>query len=60
LTDVKVILVMNEIKALIAFPNVAGTIDFRSVLVSSDPVFHQWCQDLFSFYWDRSEKLPHH
>jgi predicted transcriptional regulator len=47
---------MNEKIAGIAFPDLKGKMDFNSGFTSGSIVFHKWCRDLFSFYWNRLKK----
>jgi len=54
--NVKVAIAMNEEIAGIALPDLKGKIDFDSGFTSSNIDFHKWCDDLFTFYWDRSKK----
>ncbi len=56
----KMILVLNEKKAIIAFPFLSGKIDIGSCIAGGSHGFHQWCHDLFNFYWDKSEKKPNY
>ncbi|PWU80184.1 MAG: hypothetical protein DLM72_13490 [Candidatus Nitrosopolaris wilkensis] len=38
------------------FPDLKGKMDFNSGFTSSNIDFHKWCNDLFTFYWNRSKK----
>lgn len=58
LENPKISICMNEKNAHIAFPDLTGRIDYRSVFVGENPSFHQWCLDLYNYYWGRSGKSP--
>ncbi len=56
--EIDLILYMNEREvALLSFPALNGSYDYRG-FTSTDPVNHEWCQDLFHYYWDRSSASP--
>ncbi len=57
LNDPKLTMVISEEKAIIAFPDVNGRIDYRLSFTGKNPFFHQWCEDLFKYYWDRSARM---
>jgi predicted transcriptional regulator len=54
--DVKVTIVMNEKTAAVCFPGLDGRMDFTRGFAGKTPQFHGWCRDLYSFYWDKSNK----
>ncbi|PWU78825.1 MAG: hypothetical protein DLM72_20570 [Candidatus Nitrosopolaris wilkensis] len=54
--SVKVAKAMNEKIAGITFSDLKGKMDFNSGFASSTINFHKWCNDLFTFYWNRSKK----
>lgn len=54
--DVKVSIAMNEKIAGMTFPDLKGKMDFNSGFTSNNIDFHKWCNDIFSFYWNRSMK----
>jgi predicted transcriptional regulator len=54
--NVKVGIAMNEKIAGICFPDLKGKMDFNVGFTSSSINFHKWCNDLFTFYWNRSKK----
>jgi len=54
--DVKIAIAMNEKIAGITFPDLKGKIDFNSGFTSSNIDFHKWCNNVFTFYWDKSKK----
>ena len=47
----KIALVINEREAGISFPSREGEPDLSKMLYSSDPLFHEWCLDLFNESW---------
>ena len=56
--EVDLILYMNEREvALLSFPTLNGNYDYRG-FTSTDPVAHEWCRDLFHYYWDRASTAP--
>jgi len=54
--DVKVAIAMNEKIAGVTFPDLKGKMDFNSGFTGSNINFHKWCNNVFTFYWDRSKK----
>jgi len=50
--DIMPLIAMNEKIAGIAFPDLKGKTDFNSGFRSDSINFHEWCRDLFSFYWN--------
>lgn len=54
--DIRAGIALNEKTAGLAFPNTTGNLDFNSGFRSSNLVFRKWCQDLFVFHWNRTEK----
>lgn len=53
-----VFLAMSEKEvAALSFPNARGKMDYYS-FSSKDPRFHEWCYDLFNYYWARSKPKP--
>jgi predicted transcriptional regulator len=51
--DIKVGIALNEKIAGLTFPNTTGKLDFNSGFRSDNPVFRQWCQDLFEYHWSK-------
>jgi predicted transcriptional regulator len=47
---------LNEKVAGLLLPDLKGSLDFNSGFISSSLSFCKWCQDLFGYVWDRSEK----
>lgn len=54
--DANVAIAMNEKIAGVTFPDLKGKMDFDSGFTSGSTDFHNWCNDLFTFYWGRSKK----
>jgi len=52
--DIKAGIALNEKVAGLTFPNMTGKLDFNSGFGSDNPVFRQWCQDLFEYHWSRA------
>jgi predicted transcriptional regulator len=47
---------LNEKVAGLLLPDLRGSLDFNSGFISSNLSFCKWCQDLFGYVWDGSEK----
>jgi predicted transcriptional regulator len=47
---------LNEKVADLLLPDLRGSLDFNSGFISNSLSFCKWCQDLFGYVWDRSEK----
>ena len=54
--DIKAGMALNEKIAGLTFPNTMGKLDFNTGFRSSNPVFRNWCQDLFLFHWNKKGK----
>jgi predicted transcriptional regulator len=54
--NVKVTIAMNEKTAALCFPSLDGRMDFTQGFAGKTPKFHDWCRDLYSFYWEKSKK----
>lgn len=56
--EVDIVLYMNEKEvALVSFPTLNGRHDFRG-FTGSDSVAHEWCRDIFHYYWGLGTKEP--
>ncbi|MBI3022600.1 MAG: DUF1724 domain-containing protein [Thaumarchaeota archaeon] len=53
--NLRVGLALNEKVVDICFSDLNGRIDFSRGFASTSPAFHQWCYDLFTYYWERSK-----
>jgi predicted transcriptional regulator len=51
--DINVGIALNEKIAGLTFLNTTGKLDFNSGFRSDNPVFLQWCQDLFEYHWSK-------
>src|ERR671919_29267 len=47
---------LNEKVAGVLLPDLKGNLDFNSSLISSSVSFRKWCQDLFDYIWNGSER----
>jgi predicted transcriptional regulator len=57
LLDVPMILYLSEKDvALLCFPTVGGEFDFRG-FSSGGQEAHEWCRDLFFYYWDKAKPV---
>lgn len=54
LPSINMRLMLNEKEALVCFPERNGRVDYAP-FTSSDPVFHEWCRDLYLYYWERAK-----
>jgi len=50
--DVTVIVLVSDKESAVFFPNLEGTTDLSEMFYSSDPKFHEWCYDYFTWCWD--------
>ncbi|MCW4050195.1 MAG: DUF1724 domain-containing protein [Candidatus Bathyarchaeota archaeon] len=54
--DVELIIYMSEKEvALLSFPEEDRGFDFKG-FTSTDPAAHQWCLDVFEYYWEKGVK----
>jgi hypothetical protein len=56
LPEVPVIIGITEKEAAVCLRFTDGRMDYAGFL-GSDPIFHNWVQDLFLFYWDKGKEL---
>ena len=54
LEKVDVAIVMSEKEAGVTFPTIDGRIDYGFGFVTTDKLGHDWCRDLFLYYWERA------
>lgn len=50
---VEIALYISDERAAVMFPNMRGEIDMGAIFIGSDPMFYEWCNDLFDHYWER-------
>jgi predicted transcriptional regulator len=56
LDDIRLAMGINEKVAGVIFPKEdGGEIDFGGGFYSEETAFHNWCTDLFDFYWKRAK-----
>lgn len=55
--EIKVGIAMNEKISGVTFQDTTRKLDFNAGFRSSDPLFHRWSRDIFSFYWNNARKL---
>jgi predicted transcriptional regulator len=54
--DIKAGIALNEKIAGLTFSDITGKLDFNIGFRSNNPVFRQWCQDLFEYHWSKAGK----
>ena len=54
--DIKAGIALNEKIAGLTFSDITGKLDFNSGFRSNNPIFRQWCQDLFEYHWSKAGK----
>ena len=54
MSDVNVVVILNEKEACVIFPTATGDADMSSMFHSTEPAFHQWCVDYFKHCWSNS------
>ena len=64
LDSVKLVMIFNERHSCVAFPSLKGRPDLNIVYYSDSNAFHEWCEDYFTYQWNRAgvfdeSKLPH-
>ena len=47
-------IILNEKEAIICFPSLNGDADLSQAFFSNDIIFHEWCLDLFRYFWYES------
>ncbi|MGQ0771241.1 MAG: helix-turn-helix transcriptional regulator [Nitrososphaerota archaeon] len=52
--EISISVLLNEKEACVMFPTRGGSTDFREMIYSDDPTFHEWCYDYFSFCWENA------
>ncbi|EGG41844.1 Hypothetical protein Nlim_1287 [Candidatus Nitrosarchaeum limnium SFB1] len=46
--------IITEDTAAVLLPHHKDEIDFHTMFLSKDKEFHEWCTDLFDYYWSNS------
>jgi len=54
MSNVNVVVILNEKEACVMFPTSNGDTDMSSMFHSTEPIFHQWCLDYFKHCWNNS------
>jgi predicted transcriptional regulator len=49
---VQVMMILNEKKGIVLFPNLKGKVDIDYAFFSDDSQFHEWCSDYFDYVWN--------
>lgn len=49
---IQTMIVLNEKRGIIFFPNLKGEPDMYYAFISDDQEFHDWCIDYFDYIWD--------
>jgi predicted transcriptional regulator len=52
LDTVSIALYMSDSQSATMLPNMKGDVDMSMLLVGSDPLFNEWCLDLFNHFWE--------
>jgi len=50
-------LVINEMESRFVGPDLSGRLDYNNAFGGKDSLFHSWCFELFSHYWNRADKV---
>ena len=56
LSDIRIRLVVTDKYAGFSLPDRENMTDYRAIM-GDDPMFYNWCKDLFLYYWEKSK--PH-
>ncbi len=48
------IYISDDMQAGLMFPNKYGEVDVNTIFVSNDPIFCEWCSDIFEYFWQHS------
>lgn len=51
---IQTMMVMNEKRGILFFPDSKGESDMYYAFISDDPDFHEWCVDYFDYIWDKA------
>lgn len=53
--EVNVHLFLSENRCVLAFPTIDGQFDYKG-FATTDDLAHQWCVELFQYYWEGAEE----
>lgn len=56
LKGLKVMIMMNDSSAGVAFPRLDSKLDLGAGFAGTDAKFREWCRDLFEYYWSKSKR----
>ena len=51
---IQTMMVMNEKRGILFFPDSKGESDMYYAFISDDPEFHEWCVDYFDYIWNKA------
>ena len=51
---IQTMMVMNEKRGILFFPDSKGESDMYYAFISDDPDFHEWCIDYFDYIWNKA------
>jgi len=51
---IQTMMVLNEKRGTLFFPNSKGEPDMYYAFISDDPEFHDWCVDYFDYIWNKA------
>ncbi len=51
---IQTMMVMNEKRGILFFPDSKGESDMYYAFISDDPDFHEWCVDYFDYIWNKA------
>jgi predicted transcriptional regulator len=54
LDSVKIAIYISESQSALMLPNMRDEVDLNILLVGDDPLFNDWCLDLFNYFWERA------
>ena len=54
LDRVNIALYISEWQSALMLPNLKDEVDMNILLVGDDPLFNDWCLDLFNHFWERA------
>jgi predicted transcriptional regulator len=54
--EVKILLAISEKVAAFSLPTLDGRLDYSRGFIGESASFRKWCQDLFTYFWEGSQK----